>query len=134
MAGQEPRKELMTKAATISLMTIRIMGMLLLILGMLFWTGRALALVHLHMLMGFLLVCCSWFLGKLLIRAKVHQGLAMVNIVWGALLLAVGIAQLFWTPGGERWIIQTVHAVMGLGALALAEIVAGRLKRSARGA
>ena len=47
----------------IASMVLNLAGFLALIIGLLFWTGTALNLVSLHMLLGFLTVGALWIIG-----------------------------------------------------------------------
>ena len=52
-------------------MAIRVVGVVQLVLGILFWTGNALGLVDLHQLLGILLVLGLWTMAALAHRLMV---------------------------------------------------------------
>ena len=56
-------------------MGIRVIWLVQLVLGVLFWTGNALGLVDLHQLLGILLVLGLWTMAALAHRAGVPAGL-----------------------------------------------------------
>ena len=49
----------MRTATTAAQMTVRLLGVVLIILGVMFWIGTARNLIHVHMLLGVLLVLGS---------------------------------------------------------------------------
>lgn len=106
----------------------RLLWVVNLVLGILFWTGHVSGLVPLHMLFGIiltaLLVVLAIFAG---IRGK--PGLLVVGLVVGAVLVVVGISQEHWDQGSSHWIIQVLHLVVGILAIATAEAIGGRIKR-----
>ena len=60
----------MSMTVTISQWLVRITGVLLLILGLLFWTGDALNLVPVHMLLGVAAVVSGEMIGGRLRRSR----------------------------------------------------------------
>ena len=109
-------------------MGIRVLGVLQLVLGILFWTGNALGLVDLHQLIGILLVLALWTQAALAHRAGVPGGLVAGAVVLGLIVPIVGLTQREIFPGSAHWVIQVVHLLLGLGLLAMAENLATRAK------
>jgi hypothetical protein len=109
-------------------MGIRVVGVVQLALGLLFWTGNALGLVDLHQLLGILLVLGLWTQAALAHRAGVPAGLVAAAAVWGLVVPIVGLTQRDLFPGSAHWVIQVVHLLLGIGLLALAENLAIRAK------
>ena len=64
----------MKTATTTAQMLVRLTGLILIVLGILFWTGNADALVPLHMLIGFVLVFSLWALAIIGAGAGVGAG------------------------------------------------------------
>jgi len=120
----------MRVATTVAQMLVRITGLIQIVLGVLFWTGNALTLVPIHMLIGSVLVLMLWLLAGLSIKAGVGWGRVVLAIVWGAVVLAFGMTQTQILPGSLHWIIQVLHLLVGLGAMGLAEGLAAQIKRS----
>jgi hypothetical protein len=122
------------KVAIIALQwLIRLLAVVQLTLGGLFWTGNAFAFIPLHMLSGLLLVIGLWAQAGIKLRAGVHFALPALAAGWGVLVIALGMRQFSILPGDLHWIIQVVHLVVGLGAIAQAENLARRaLARTAR--
>jgi hypothetical protein len=109
-------------------MGIRVLGVLQLVLGILFWTDNALGLVDLHQLIGILLVLALWTQAALAHRAGVPGGLVAGAVVLGLIVPIVGLTQREIFPGSAHWVIQVVHLLLGLGLLAMAENLATRAK------
>jgi hypothetical protein len=78
---------------------VGITGVLQVVLGVLFWTGHALVLVPLHMMIGVVFVLALWSLAVLSARAGVHAGLVATAIVWGLVIPAFGVTQMGILPG-----------------------------------
>jgi hypothetical protein len=117
------------KIATTVLQTlVRLSGLTLIVLGMLFWTGHALTLIPVHMLVGFVLVLSLWALAVLAARAGVHPGLVILAMLWGGLVPVLGLTQDRLLPGDAHWMIQVLHLLVGLGAIGQAEGLAARIK------
>lgn len=115
--------------ASLSLtMIVRLAGLIVIVLGALFWGGVALALIPLHMLVGLLLVIALWALALLALTAGIERGVALFALVWGAAVIALGLAQTSLLPGRAHWIVQAGHLVLGLGAIGFAERLGRRLR------
>ncbi len=123
----------MKTATTIAQMLVRITGVIQIVLGLLFWTGNALGLVNLHMLSGLLFVLGLWALGIIAASAGLDARWAAVAIVWGLVVLVLGMTQSSLLPGSAHWVVQVVHFLIGLGAIAQAEYLARSIKASLAG-
>lgn len=108
-------------------MLVRATGLALIVLGLLFWTGRALTLVPIHMALGLLLVVSLWVLAVWAARAGAPAGLVAAAVVWSLVMPALGLAQTRLLPGGAHWVVQAIHLLVGLGALGLADRLAARI-------
>lgn len=109
-------------------MTIRLLFVVQLIVGLLFWTGNAFAFVPVHMLLGLLLVLCLWLVAVLAWRAGAPLGLAGAAVVWGLLTAWLGLNQVELLPGDLHWLIRVLHLLVGMGAVGLAESLGVRIK------
>jgi hypothetical protein len=105
-------------------------GAVMIVLGLLFWTGNAFALLPLHMLLGIALVLMLWIIAVLALVARVNPVLALVTLIWGLIVPILGIAQFQLLPGSLHWIIQTLHLLVGLVAIALANILARQIAQA----
>src|SRR5262245_3127173 len=93
----------------------------MLALGVAFWTGNALTLIPIHMLIGLGIALSLWVLALLALLRRVRPGLAVVALLWGLLMPALGLAQGGLLPGSAHWIIQSLHLLVGLSGIALAQ-------------
>ncbi len=115
--------------ARIAIMVLRITVLFNLITGIIFWTGNADPLQIVHILAGILAVISLWTLGIMQGLRGGSFGLALGTFVVGFLLALVGLFQNNWLPDTNHWIIQVIHLVLGLAAIGLGEMVAGRYRR-----
>jgi hypothetical protein len=115
--------------ATIAHWVVRIAGVIELILGLLFWTGDLRNLIPVHMLLGTLVVLALWLLAATASQMGVPVGMAIGAAVIGLLLAVVGFTQTSLLPGGAHWVIQAIHLILGMAAVASGEMIGGRLRR-----
>jgi hypothetical protein len=118
----------MMRVVTIAQTTVRVAGVLLILLGLLIWTGHGDQIVPVHELLGFALVLGLWALAYTGARSGVPVGLVVVAFAWGLIAPALGLTQVNLVTGGLHWIIQVVHLLVGLGALGIAEGLAATIK------
>jgi hypothetical protein len=118
----------MRSAVTAVQMAVRVLGVVQIVLGILFWTGNALGLVDLHMLNGIVIVLLLWVMAGLAAAARVQPGLVAGAFVWGLLVVALGLGQQDLLPGSAHVVIEVLHLLVGLAALALTDILATRAK------
>lgn len=111
----------MKTAITTCQLLMRGTGVLQIGLGLLFWAGYLRNLIPLHMLIGLVLVLTLWVLAVLAWRAGGSLGFALLAIVWGIIVVALGVTQTQWLAGAAHWVIQLIHLVVGLAALGLGE-------------
>ena len=119
----------MKTVTTAAQMLLRFTGLLALILGVLFWTGNAGALVPVHMLLGIVVVLSLWTLAFLGARAGVNWGLVVLAVLWGLLVAALGMVQVRLLPGSLHWIVEVLHLLIGLAAIGQGEALGARIKR-----
>lgn len=111
---------------------IRLIGVVLIVLGFLFWARQAYSLVPLHMWLGVTEVVLLWILALLALQARVTLGLVITGFLWGLLTVAFGWNMGSLLPGRAHEVIRVLHFLIGLGAIGLAESLAARIKRSGR--
>ena len=120
----------MKTVTTVVHMLLRLAGLTAIVLGVLFWTGNALSLIPIHMLVGFVVVLSLWTLAVLAARAGVQRGLVALALVWGLIVPILGIMQNRLLPGSAHWVIQVVHLLVGMGAVGQGEGLATRMKQA----
>jgi hypothetical protein len=114
----------MATATTVARWLVRVSGLVLLVLGTLFWTGNATGLIPLHRLLGFVLVLSLWTLAALAARAGVARGPVWLAVAWGVVVPLVGLTQDQLLVGSAHWLIRVLHLLLGLGAIGQAERLA----------
>ena len=105
-------------------------GLLALILGLLYWTGTALYLLQMHMLLGFLAVGALWVIGIGQVFSKAGNWvIAACALVVGAVTIAIGVIQSSLMVGEFHWVIQIIHLVLGLLAIGMGHMGAARYRK-----
>lgn len=123
----------MKTAATVIQWLVRVLGLVMVTLGLLFWTGNALTLIPVHMLVGLVLVLSLWALALLAALSRVSPGLVALAVLWGFLVPTLGMTQDSLLPGGAHWVVQVVHLLVGLAAIGQAEGLATRIRQTRAG-
>lgn len=117
----------MKATANVLRILVSAIGVVMIVLGVLFWTGNALTLINLHMLLGIILVLMLWVIAVMALAARVNPLLAVLGLVWGLIVLILGVTQFQLLPGSLHWLIQVLHLLVGLTAIALANILARQI-------
>jgi hypothetical protein len=112
---------------------VRADGAILIILGLLFWTDNADPLIPVHMLLGIALVLALWILAAVAAMAGVNRWLVALAFVWGLITPALGLTQTQLLPFNGHWIIQVLHLLVGLTAIALGALLARAARRGMAG-
>ena len=123
-------------AAKIASWVVRLGGLIMIVLGLLFWTGNALGLVQEHMTLGLLVVLALWVLAATAMRKGVERwpGDWRVRAGSGGDRLRHDAESLM--SGATRAvveIIKVVHLLLGLALISFGEIITGRLRRLDQG-
>lgn len=108
---------------------ISLLGIALVVLGILFWTGHAFSLVTLHEGLGGLFVICLLVLAVVGLLTPGSRGFAVIVLIWSFIVPVLGMTQLRLLPGAEHWIIQVIHLLVGLIAMGLGHGLARRIGR-----
>ncbi len=112
-------------------MTVRVVGLAMLVLGLVVWTGSAAGLVPVHILLGVGLVLALWTVAVLALQAGARPALPAIAIAWGALAAAFGLAHAQILPDNSLHVaIQVAHLVVGLVAIGLAEALGAAATRT----
>ena len=119
-------------AAKIASWVVRLGGVIMLVLGLLFWTGNALGLVQEHMTLGLLVVLALWVLAATAMQKGVGVGLVIGAFVLGLVVIGFGMAQESLMSGATRVVVELiriVHLLLGLALISFGEILTARLRR-----
>jgi hypothetical protein len=119
----------MATAITVIQMLVRLCFLVLLVLGVIFWTGHLLNLIPTHMLLGIALVLGLWTTAIIAAIARAPLGIVIAGLVWGAIVLALGMKQFVLLPGSTHSVAQVAHLLVGIAAIALNERLAVTAKQ-----
>lgn len=123
-------------AAKIASWVVRLGGLIMLVLGLLFWTGNALGLVQEHMTLGLLVVLALWVLAATAMQKGVGVGLVIGAFVLGLVVIGFGMAQESLMSGATRVVVELiriVHLLLGLALISFGEVLTARLRRLGQG-
>ncbi|HEY6411094.1 MAG TPA: hypothetical protein VIY29_26855, partial [Ktedonobacteraceae bacterium] len=118
-----------------ALVTLRIAVLATLVLGITLWTGNFDYLKPIHMLLGILVVLSLWAVG--LAQGFMKGGsfvMAAATFILGLIIAIFGLYQVNWLTGSAHWVIQDIHLLLGLSAIALGEVIYGRTRRRLKAA
>lgn len=111
---------------------IRVVGVGALLLGLLFWIAQV-NLITFHMLFGLTLALSLLILGFIMVFNIGVRLLGAIAVVYALILPIFGMTQASILVGNLHWIIQTLHLLVGLGALFLAQAMYTRYIRLHQG-
>ncbi|AFL87409.1 hypothetical protein Terro_1088 [Terriglobus roseus DSM 18391] len=109
-------------------MTLRLLWVVNLLTGALYYFHVAVPL-NIHMYLGFAITLVMIMIGVMGLRSVI--GLAIVTIVVGISLPVIGILQLKHLAMPDLPYVQITHVILGVAAIALAEITGKRIRLSA---
>jgi len=119
----------------IASMALRLLFVIQLIFGLIFWFSGTHGLAWLHMLLGILFVIVVWYLGVMqALLDNGSLGLTLATFIVGLLLAIVGMTQTTILLGRAHWVIQVIHLLLALTAVGLGEISAASYNRGASAA
>lgn len=111
------------------LMTVRAAGLIELILGIVFWTGNAHALIRGHILIGVLLTLAFFAIVYMAYHAGIARWLVVLSVIWAFGLPIWGLMQDRIFPEAYLWLAQVLHLLCALGAIGLAEILGVQIRK-----
>ncbi|HSW43223.1 MAG TPA: hypothetical protein VLM76_12000 [Patescibacteria group bacterium] len=109
--------------------TVRIAGLITLVLGIFLWTGGGGGIVPLHMLLGVIMVGGLWVLAALGLRAGTGPVLPAVAVGWGVFTVIFGLNQATILPGELHVVVEVAHLLTGLVAIGIGEALGARIAR-----
>lgn len=111
------------------LITLRASGSLAVLLGILFWLGYVDSLVPLHIALGVLVTFSLWGAGILVgIEKGGSMGLMVGTLVLSLVVILFGLNQEELLPGSLHWMVQAIHLLLGISAVALGIPIERRYK------
>ena len=114
--------------ASVAGWVVRLTGMTQVLLGILFWTGHALPLVNLHMLIGMAFVIALLVLVVVAARSGLRLPLVLLAAGNSLFVPAFGMMHARLLPGPGHWIIQVAHLLVGFGAMVIAARLGGFIR------
>lgn len=108
------------------LVVLRALALLLVVIGLGFWTGHWFGLRPVHMALGTLFVLVLWSLAVIALKSRRSTGLAVFALAWGVVIAAFGASQQGLLMGDLHWIVRVTHLALAMAAMPVAE----RLVRS----
>lgn len=108
---------------------MRACAAVLVVLGILFWTGHELALVPAHAAVGLLFVVAMWAIAIAGAAKGAPRSLTVLTVVWGFVVFWLGMHQATILPTSAHWIVEVLHLLVGLAGVGIAERVAGSALR-----
>jgi hypothetical protein len=94
-------------------------GALLLVLGLIIWTGIGdhEQLVAVHISIGVVLFLTLWTIAAIAARSGVPALTVAFAAAWGLLVVLFGLAQEDLLTGSWHWTIQVLHVAISMGAI-----------------
>lgn len=123
--------------AKIASWVVRLGGLVMIVLGLLFWSGNALTLTNEHEMLGVLVVLALWTLAFVALRKGVSVGLVIGGLLLGVVVIGFGMTQTSLMNGATRAVVETIkviHLLLGLALISLGEVLTGRIRRLGKGA
>lgn len=114
------------------MMTTRIIQIILgvaglgaLLLGLLFWIAN-IDLINIHMLFGLIVTLTLLVMSIIAVSTRGMRIWGIVGIVYALVVPVFGLTQSGILTGSLHWLIQTVHMLVGIGAIALTGTMSAR--------
>lgn len=122
----------MRTAALIARLIVAVTGITQVILGILFWTNRALALLPLHMMVGLTFVLAILVLVGLAARAGLRWWHVVFAAAWALVVPVFGMMQVRLLPGTWHWVIEVTHLLIGVVAMVVGVRLAAFVRQAPR--
>ena len=106
---------------------VGIAGLCALVLGLFIWIANS-DLTDIHMLFGLLVTLGLLVMSVTALTASGLRIWGLVGIVYAIILLVFGEAQSNILAGNLHWLIQTLHMLIGIGAIALTGFLGARYR------
>jgi len=107
-------------------------GLCALVLGLFIWIAN-IDLTDIHMLFGLLVTLGLLVMSIIALVARGLRVWGMVGISYAIIMLIFGVAQSNLLVGNLHWLIQTLHTLVGIGAIVLTGFLGARYRTLKRG-
>src|SRR6266568_8247400 len=118
--------------ARILQIVVGLAGLCALVLGLLIWIAN-IDLTDIHILFGLLVTLGLLAMSIIALVARGLRIWGMVGISYAIILLIFGVAHSNLLVGNLHWMIQTLHTLVGIGALVLTGFLGTRYRTLRRG-
>jgi len=98
------------------------------LLGLLFWIAN-IDFISIHILFGLAVAIALLALSIVMVFTRGTRVLGVIGIVYALILPVFGLRQATLLVGNIHWLIQAVHLLVGIGALALIQVMSTRFER-----
>ncbi|HEX8032398.1 MAG TPA: hypothetical protein VF510_01045 [Ktedonobacterales bacterium] len=107
-------------------------GLCALVLGLIIWIAHV-NLTDIHMLFGLLVTLGLLAMSIIALTARELRIWGIVGIVYAIIVPIFGVSQAHMLAGNLHWLIQTLHTLVGIGALALTGSLGAHYRALKRG-
>jgi hypothetical protein len=104
---------------------VGIAGLCALALGLSIWIANT-DLTSIHILFGILVTLGLLVMSILAVSTRRLQVLGVVGIVYAVIVPIFGVSQFTMLAGNLHWLIQMLHMLIGIGAMALTGFLGAR--------
>ncbi len=104
---------------------VGIAGLCALVLGLLIWIAN-IDLADIHMLFGLFVTLGLLVMSIIALTARGLRIWGIVGIVYAIIVLIFGVSQSNMLVGHLHWLIQTLHLLVGIGAIVLTGFLGAR--------
>jgi hypothetical protein len=118
--------------ARILQITVGLAGLCALVLGLLIWIAN-IDLTDIHMLFGLLVALGLLAMSIIALTAPGLRLWGLVGIVYAIIVLIFGVSHSILLVGNLHWLIQTLHLLVGIGAIVLTGFLGARYRTLKRG-
>ena len=116
------------RAMTIFDWILRVAGTIVLVLGLLIWTLQ-LNILSIHITFGIIVTLTLLVISILATFARGLRVLGIIGMIYAFVIPLLGLNQVRLLVGDQHWLIQVLHLLVGIGALALGETISRRYLR-----
>ena len=107
-------------------------GLCALVLGMFIWIANS-ELTDIHMLFGLLVTLGLLVMSIIALTAPGLHIWGLVGIIYAIIVLIFGVSHSNLLVGNLHWLIQTLHTLVGFGAIVLTGALGARYRTLKRG-
>ncbi len=111
---------------------VSLAGLCALVLGMVIWIAN-IDLTDIHMLFGLLVTLGLLVMSIIALTARELHIWGMVGIFYAIIVLIFGVSHVNMLAGQLHWLVQTLHTLVGLGAIVLTGTLGARYRTLKRG-